>query len=202
MEMSFAIWGLRGSGFYCQRHKCYLLLFFQSLQGRVWDRGWKDRQTDWAEWRERRERVLSGATSFCILLCLMFWRIWVGSGRQEKIVSRLLKWMFMWVKYLSTSHTGFGTFQKAFFFFFLERVTSPALQLTTALNGNTCEEGLNCIQLRGSKLFIYSHLRGNISHLSPPASVFSLLLHSRAQVLGFIYESPCSHETWVVQLHN
>ena len=43
----FAIWGLRGLWFYCQRHKCYLLLFFQSLQGRVRGRlGGKDRQTD------------------------------------------------------------------------------------------------------------------------------------------------------------
>lgn len=39
-------------------------------------------------------------------------------------------------------------------------------------------------------IFIYFHLEGDSRHLSPPASVFSLLLRSGAPVLGLIYESP------------
>lgn len=59
----------------------------------------------------------------------------------------------------------------------------------------TLKEGLTVHNLRRNKSFMYFHLRGDIRHLSPLASVFSLLLYSWAQVLMFIYESPSSHET-------
>ena len=117
MEMSFCHLGFARPVVLLPRHKCYLLLFFQSLQGRVRGRlGGKDRQTDRLteqKGRERRENPSQGRhhSAYYFVWCFEEYELGQEAG---KIVSRLLKWMFMWVKYLSTSHTGFGTLQKAF----------------------------------------------------------------------------------------